>query len=94
MVVYGTLANAAIPLPSRDLMMPATRISGFFAASWLALQPPAAIPGVLARVGQLAAQGVFDTPVDAVYPLADVHQALAASQQRGRQGKVLLRIGD
>ena len=93
MVAYGTLANAAIPLPSRDLMMPATRLSGFFAASWLALQPPGSIPGVLARVGQFAAQGVFDTPVDAVYPLEEVQQALAASQQRGRRGKVLLRIG-
>jgi NADPH:quinone reductase-like Zn-dependent oxidoreductase len=93
MVVFGTLANTPIALPSRDMMMPATRLSGFFAGSWLALQPPASVPGVLGQVGQLAAKGVFDTPVNAVYPLTQVHEALAASQQRGRLGKVLLRIG-
>lgn len=94
MVVFGTLGNAPISLPSRDMMMPVSRLSGFFAGSWLALQPPASMPGILGKVGQLAAQGVFDTPVDAVYPLTRVREALDASQERGRLGKVMLRIGD
>jgi len=93
MVVFGTLANTPITLPSRDMMMPASRLSGFFAGSWLALQPPASVPGILGKVGQLAANGVFDTPIDAIYPLTRVHDALAASQERGRLGKVMLRIG-
>jgi NADPH2:quinone reductase len=93
MVVFGTLANTPITVPSRDMMMPATRLSGFFAGSWLALQSPASMPGILGQVGQLAAKGVFDTPVDAIYPLARVHEALAASQERGRPGKVMLSIG-
>jgi NADPH:quinone reductase-like Zn-dependent oxidoreductase len=93
MVVFGTLGNTPITLPSRDMMMPVTSLSGFFAGSWLALQPPASIPGILGKVGQLAAKGVFDTPVDAVYPLTQVHEALAASQERGRLGKVMLKNG-
>jgi NADPH:quinone reductase-like Zn-dependent oxidoreductase len=93
MVVFGTLGNTPITLPSRDMMMPVTSLSGFFAGSWLALQPPASIQGILGKVGQLAAKGVFDTPVDAVYPLTQVHEALAASQERGRLGKVMLKIG-
>jgi NADPH2:quinone reductase len=40
MVVYGTLGNSPIVLPSRDMMMPVTQLSGFFAPNWLALQPP------------------------------------------------------
>jgi NADPH2:quinone reductase len=93
MVVFGTLSGSPITIPSRDMMMPATRLSGFFAGSWLALQPPTNVPGILAAVARLAAQGVFDTPVDAIYPLSRVHEAIAASQERGRAGKVLLRIG-
>ena len=93
MVVFGTLANTPITLPSRDMMMPATRLSGFFAGSWLALQPPASLPGILGEVGRLASKGVFDTPIDAVYPLTQVHEALAAAQERGRLGKMMLRIG-
>ena len=35
----------------------------------------------------------LDTPIDAVYPLTQVHEALVASQERGRLGKVMLGIG-
>jgi len=94
MVAYGTLANSPIVLPSRDMMMPVTRLSGFFAPNWLALQPPARLPEIFARMGQLAMQGVFESPVDATYPLERVREAIAASQVKGRAGKILLRIGD
>jgi len=94
MVVYGTLANSPIVLPSRDMMMPVTRLSGFFAPNWLALQPVDRLPGIFERVGQLALQGAFESPVDAVYPLEQVRDAIEASQARGRKGKILLRISD
>jgi NADPH2:quinone reductase len=94
MVVYGTLANSPIVLPSRDMMMPVTRLSGFFAPNWLALQPPDRLPAIFGQMGRLALQGVFDSPVDAVYPLEQVREAIEASQVRGRAGKILLRISD
>jgi NADPH2:quinone reductase len=93
MVVFGTLANSPIPLPSRDMMMPVTRMSGFFATNWLALQPPAELPGLFGQIGKLAMSGVFDAQVDASYPLEKVGEAIAAAQVRGRTGKVLLKIG-
>jgi len=94
MVVYGTLANSPIILPSRDMMMPVTQMSGFFAPNWLALQPPDRLPGIFAKLFQLAMQGVFASPVDAVYPLEQVREAIEASQVKGRAGKILLRISD
>jgi len=93
MVLYGTLANTPVVLPSRDLMMPVTRLSGFFAPNWLALQPLDRLPGIFERVGRLALQGAFESPVDATYPLDQVRDAIEASQVRGRTGKILLRIG-
>lgn len=94
MVVYGTLANRPIVLPSRDMMMPVTQLSGFFAPSWLALQASDRLPGIFAKMGQLAMQGVFDSPVDATYRLEQVREAIEASQAKGRTGKILLRISD
>lgn len=94
MVVYGTLADSPIILPSRDMMMPVTQLSGFFALGWLALQPPDRLPGTFDAIGKLAMQGVFESPVDATYPLEQVREALEASQVRGRPGKILLRISD
>jgi len=94
MIVYGTLANSPIVLPSRDMMMPVTQLSGFFALNWLALQPLEKLPGIFGAVGKLAMQGVFESPVDAVYPLEQVREAIEASQVKGRAGKILLRISD
>lgn len=94
MVVYGTLANSPIILPSRDMMMPVTQLSGFFALNWLALQPKEKLPGIFGAIGQLAMQGVFETPVDAVYPLEQLREAIDASQVKGRAGKILVRISD
>jgi len=94
MVVFGTLANSPIVLPSRDMMMPVTQLSGFFAPNWLAMQAPDRLPGIFAKLFQLALQGVFESPVDAVYPLEQVREAIEASQVKGRAGKILLRISD
>lgn len=93
MVVYGTLADSPIPLPSRDMMMPVTRLSGFYAPNWLIQQHPLKLLGLFRRLGKLAVRGAFDAPVEAIYPIEDVRQALEASQASGRTGKVLLRIG-
>lgn len=94
MVVYGTLGNSPIVLPSRDMMMPVTQMSGFFALNWLALQPPDRLPEIFGKLFQLAMQGVFESPVDATYPLEQVRDAIEASQVKGRAGKILLRISD
>ncbi len=94
MVAYGTLANSPITLPSRDMMMPVTRLSGFFATNWLALQPKEKLPAIFGAMGQLAMKGVFESPVDATYPLEQVQQAIEASQVKGRAGKILLKISD
>lgn len=94
MVVYGTLADSPIHLPSRDMMMPVTRMSGFFALNWLALQPPDALPRIFGAVVKLALQGVFETLVDGVYPLEQARAAIEASLVKGRTGKILLRISE
>ncbi len=93
MVLFGTLANRPISLPSRDLMMPGARLSGFLVPNWLARQSPLKLLGVIRKLGKLAVKGIFDVPVGAEYPLDRVREALATSVEPGRSGKVLLRIG-
>ena len=94
MVIFGTLAGEPISLPSRDMMMPVTKLSGFYAGNWLAQQSPLKLLGMVRKLGKLAQAGVFDSPVQAVFPLSEAAEAVAASQIRGRVGKVLLNIGN
>lgn len=92
MVLFGTLADQAISLPSRDLMMPLGRLSGFFAGAWLAQQSPLKILMAIRQVRKLLQCGVLGAEVEQVYDMEQVEQALAASMTPGRSGKILLRM--
>lgn len=92
MVLFGTLADQAISLPSRDLMMPLGRLSGFFAGAWLAQQPPLKILMAIRQVRKLLQRGVLGAEVEQIYDMEQVEQALAASMVPGRSGKILLRM--
>ena len=93
LVVYGTLADRPIEMPSRDLMMPLAQVTGFYLGNWMARQSPLKLLGVLRAVKRLTAAGVFQTDVGETYPLDQAASAVAASLEQGRTGKVMLRMG-
>jgi NADPH:quinone reductase-like Zn-dependent oxidoreductase len=93
LVVYGTLADSPIEIPSRDLMMPLAQVTGFYLGNWMARQSPLKLLGVLRAVKRLTAAGAFHTEVGQTYPLEQAATAVAASLEHGRTGKVMLRIG-
>lgn len=93
LVVYGTLADAPIEFPARDLMMPLAQVTGFYLGNWMAQQSPLRLLRLLHAVKRLTAEGVFETDVSGTYPLEQVSAAVAASIKPGRTGKVMLRIG-
>jgi NADPH:quinone reductase-like Zn-dependent oxidoreductase len=94
LVLYGTLADEPMRVPIRDLMMPVASVSGFLLPNWLLQQSPLKLLGVLGQVKKLTIRGVFDAQVDQRFSLDKVVDAVAASLQTGRTGKVLLKIGD
>ena len=92
LVLYGTLADQPIEIPSRDLMMPLAQVSGFYLGNWMMQQLPLRLLGVLRAVRRLTSEGVFRTEVGEVYPLEQAAVAVAASLEPGRTGKVMLRV--
>lgn len=94
MVLFGTLAGQALTLPSRDLMMPLGRLSGFFAGAWISQQSPLKVLAAIRAVRGLIERGVLAAEVGQVFPLEDIQGALAASTQAGREGKVLIRMSE
>ena len=87
LVVYGTLADSPIEIPSRDLMMPLAQVAGFYAGNWLAQQSPLKLLGVLRAVKRLTAEGVFHTDVTETYALDQAAMAVAASLRGTRLKK-------
>lgn len=93
LLLYGTLDGSPVPLAVRDLMMPVARVEGFYLGNWFAQQSPLTLLGVLRTVKRLTLQGIFQTEVGETFELSRVTEAVAASCEAGRSGKVLLRIG-
>jgi len=94
LVLYGTLANAPLQMPIRDLMMPVAHISGFLLPNWMMQQSPLKLLSVLRQVKKLTLDGVFATEIANYYPLEQVVEAVKAATQPGRTGKVMLKIAD
>ncbi len=93
LLVYGTLSGTPMQIPGRDLMMPLTRVSGFFLSNWLAQQSPLKLLGILRAVKKLTRAGIFHAEVTQEFALDQVVDAVLAATGSGRTGKVLLRLG-
>jgi len=90
MVCYGTLSGEPISLPPRDIMMPMTRIEGFYLSAYLNQRSLLQRLGLIRRTAKLIDSGVLGTEVEKTYRLEDLHQALAHARRPGRTGKILL----
>lgn len=92
MVSYGTLDPTPVSFSPRALMMPAARLEGFFLPAWLSLQSPLRLLSILRNVRRRITSGVLQSEVGRIFALDDWADALAAAQEVGRDGKVMLRL--
>ena len=90
MVCYGTLSREPISLPPRDIMMPMTSVEGFYLAAYLAKRTLFQRLGLVRKTAKLIESGILGTPVEQIYPLDALHEALAHARRPGRAGKILL----
>ncbi len=93
MVCYGTLSPEPIALPPRDIMMPMTKIEGFYLPQYLAKRTLLQRLSLVRTTAKLIASGELGTSVEQVYGLDHLEAALQHARRPGRSGKILLRIG-
>ena len=67
---------------------------GFWITHWYKRVGGSSAAKLLAELASLAARSVIATPVEAVYPLEKIADALAHAQRPQRAGKILLRCSD
>ncbi len=92
MVCFGTLSGKPLAIPPRDLMMPMTRLSGFYLPAFLAERSVFERLMLVRKTASLIAEGVLDTPVEQVYELTHLREALQHARRPGRTGKVLVSL--
>ena len=91
LVSFGTMAGEAMQIPSGDLIFKQATVKGFWGSK---VSQQMSVENKRRLVGELLQRvlsGELELPVQAIYGLADVAEAVTVSLLPGRKGKVLLK---
>jgi trans-2-enoyl-CoA reductase len=91
LVTYGAMGLQPLRIPNGLLIFKDIDFRGFWVTRWYRNASPGARDALFNQLFQWAAAGVLHTPVEAVYPLRQVRDAVAHAMRPGRDGKVLLK---
>jgi NADPH:quinone reductase-like Zn-dependent oxidoreductase len=92
LVIFGTLAEEPLSLPSRMLFLGVKRIEGFWFSDWANRQNLLTMMRLFRTIHELMAKGVLSTEIGPAFPLDDIKAAVREASAPGRRGKILLRI--
>src|SRR5215471_11205144 len=92
LLVYGTLAEEPLSLPSRMLFLGVKRIEGFWLSEWARRQRVWTMIQLFRQIHRLMAKGVLSTDIGPVFPLDEIKAAVREASTPGRNGKVLLKM--
>ena len=90
-VTYGAMARQPLRIPNGQLIFQDIAWRGFWISRWYQNIGAAASAAVLAELCDLVARGIIAVPIDAVYPLDQISDAIAHAQRAQRSGTILLR---
>jgi mitochondrial enoyl-[acyl-carrier protein] reductase / trans-2-enoyl-CoA reductase len=91
-VTYGAMSRVPFRVPASLLIFKDIRFVGFWLTKRNLEAGQNAVRKVLDEVSHLFAKGKLHVPVARTFPIEKVHEAIIASQERGKDGKVLLRL--
>lgn len=90
-VNYGLISGKPCEIDSADVLFRDVTLKGFWYTAWLSHARPAEVSNLFERLVGMLLAGTLRVPVEAVYPIGKLNEALAHAQREGRLGKVVLR---
>lgn len=91
LVSFGTMAGEPMQIPSGDVIFKQAVVKGFWGSKVSAAMPATKRAALIGELLQLVVSGDLKLPVEAVFDLAQISDAVKASLAPGKSGKVLLR---
>lgn len=89
-VLFGNLSGQNTCVPDQTVVFKDITMRGFWLTQWLQTTSPEDIGRVFGELTTLIATGQIHSPVERVYPIEDIHEALSHAMRGNRSGKVLL----
>jgi NADPH:quinone reductase-like Zn-dependent oxidoreductase len=90
LVHYGSMSGEDPEVGRSNFIYRGVRLTGFMLGRFLARRSPQEIREIYADLGQQVMAGKLSAPVDTVYPIDKIKEALAHADKGGRNGKILV----
>lgn len=90
LICYGLLDSNQIILGAADVVFRNVMIKGYSRLRLLGQMHPDRRKELIRELTDLLQLGVLQSPVEHIYPLEEVHQAIEHADRSGRSGKILL----
>ncbi|MFN4230147.1 zinc-dependent alcohol dehydrogenase family protein [Parvibaculum sp.] len=91
--IYGSMTGEAPAVTVADVVFRGMTFTGFMLGRFMARRSAEEIRAIYAELGDEMLKGAIHAPVDSVYPIEDIREALIRAQTGGRHGKVLVSPG-
>ncbi|MEM6713270.1 MAG: zinc-dependent alcohol dehydrogenase family protein [Pseudomonadota bacterium] len=89
-VSYGGMSGEDISIPDNLIIFNNITVRGFWLVNWLTSAGPEEMQCVYGELTQLVLEGKLNAPIDKIFTLDQINEALAYTVAGGRSGKVLL----
>ncbi|WP_421862965.1 zinc-dependent alcohol dehydrogenase family protein [Parvibaculum sp.] len=90
---YGSMTGEAPSVSVADVVFRGMTFTGFMLGRFMARRTAEEVRAIYADLGQQMLKGAIHAPVDSVYAIEDIREALIRVQTGGRDGKVLVSPG-
>ena len=90
LVHYGSMSGEDPKVTRNNFIYRGVRLTGFMLGRFLARRSPEQIRAIYADLGGQVMAGKLFAPVDTVYPIEKIKDALAHADKGGRNGKILV----
>ena len=90
---YGAMSGQNADIPIGEIVFRGVTFTGFMLGRFLGRRSPEEIRAIYAELAEGIADGTIHAPVDSVYSIENIRDALIRAQTGGRHGKVLVSLG-
>ena len=89
-VTIGGMVGDPVRFPTRFLIFNDLTLRGFWWDKWQRTHSKAEVDAVYAKIFGMIKDGTLKAPVDSVFKIADIQNALARAMENSRSGKVMI----
>lgn len=90
LVTYGAMGNEPLTIEPSELIFRNIHHVGFWRTFWMQQASRNEIEAMFMEINRLATEGMFQAPIEAIYPLKEYLKAIEHAKRKSRKGKVLL----